>query len=75
MSSPRFLRWLVLPNPVAHCSLTTLRQKLLKIGARIVRHGGCVIFQRAEVAECAGAVCRDPEPDRSLATTSQDATI
>ena len=35
VSSPRFLRWLVLPNPVAHCSLTTLRQKLLKIGARL----------------------------------------
>jgi Transposase DDE domain group 1 len=30
--------------------LTTLREKLVKIGARIVRHGRYVIFQLAEVA-------------------------
>jgi hypothetical protein len=35
---------------VAHWSLTTLREKLVKIGARIVRHGRYVIFQLAEVA-------------------------
>jgi hypothetical protein len=32
------LRSLVLPNQVAHWSLRTLREKLVKIGARIVRH-------------------------------------
>ena len=31
-------------------SLTTLREKLIKIGAKIVRHGRYVIFQMAEVA-------------------------
>jgi hypothetical protein len=41
-----FLRSLVLP----HWSLTTLREKLVKIGARIVRHGRYVVFQLAEVA-------------------------
>jgi Transposase DDE domain group 1 len=30
-------------------SLTTLREKLVKIGARIVRHGRYVVFQLAEV--------------------------
>jgi hypothetical protein len=35
---------------VAQWSLTTLREKLVKIGARIVRHGRYVIFQLAEVA-------------------------
>jgi hypothetical protein len=30
--------------------LTTLREKLVKIGARIVRHGRYVVFQLAEVA-------------------------
>ncbi len=35
---------------MAHWSLTTLREKLVKIGARIVRHGRYVIFQLAEVA-------------------------
>ncbi len=33
-----------------HWSLTTLREKLVKIGAKIVRHGRYVIFQMAEVA-------------------------
>ena len=36
--------------PREHWSLTTLREKLVKIGARIVRHGRYVIFQLAEVA-------------------------
>ncbi len=45
-----FLRSLVLPNDVARWSLTTLREKLVKIGARIVRHGRYSIFQLAEVA-------------------------
>jgi hypothetical protein len=45
-----FLRSLALPGQVAHWSLTTLREKLVKIGARIVRHGRYVIFQLAEVA-------------------------
>ena len=30
--------------------LTTLRERLVKIGARIVRHGRYVVFQLAEVA-------------------------
>ena len=44
------LRSLVLPDEVAHWSLTTLREKLVKIGARVVRHGRYAIFQLAEVA-------------------------
>jgi DDE family transposase len=44
-----FLRSLALPDEVAHWSLTTLREKLVKIGARIVRHGRHVVFQLAEV--------------------------
>ena len=45
-----FLRSLVLPDEVAQWSLATLREKLVKIGARIVRHGRYMDFQRAEVA-------------------------
>ncbi len=44
-----FLRTLALPDAVAQWSLTTLREKLIKIGARIVRHGRYVVFQLAEV--------------------------
>ncbi len=40
----------VLPEEVEHWSLTTLRDKLIKIGAKIVRHGRYVTFQMAEVA-------------------------
>src|SRR4051812_27209110 len=45
-----FLRSLALPEAVAQWSLTTPREKLVKIGARIVRHGRYVVFQLAEVA-------------------------
>ena len=45
-----FLRSLVLPTEVARWSLTTLRERLVKIGARIVRHGRYLGFQLAEVA-------------------------
>ncbi len=45
-----FLRTLALPEAVEHWSLTTLRTKLIKIGAKVVRHGRYVTFQLAEVA-------------------------
>ena len=45
-----FLRTLALPVDVEHWSLTTLREKLVKIGVRVVHHGRCVVFQLAEVA-------------------------
>ena len=34
-----FMRTLALPKEVEHWSLTTLRGKLVKIGAKVVRHG------------------------------------
>ncbi len=37
-------------RPVKHWSLTTLREILTKIGAKVVRHAKFVIFQMAEVA-------------------------
>ncbi len=46
----RFLRTLALPEAVEHWSLTTLREKLIKIGAKVVLHGRCITFQLAEVA-------------------------
>jgi hypothetical protein len=41
------MRTLALPEEVKHWSPTTLREKLVKIGARIVRHGRYVVFQLA----------------------------
>jgi len=44
-----FLRRLVLPKPVKKWSLRTLREKLIKIGAKVISHSRYVIFQMAEV--------------------------
>lgn len=45
-----FLRQAVLPKAVRLWTLTTLREKLIKIGAKVRRHSRQVIFQMAEVA-------------------------
>jgi hypothetical protein len=45
-----FLRQAVLPQSVRHWTLTTLREKLIKIGAKVVRHSRQIVFQMAEVA-------------------------
>ena len=45
-----FLRRLALPRSVKHWSLTTLRDKLIKIGAKVVTHSRYVVFRMAEVA-------------------------
>ncbi len=45
-----FLRRLALPEGVKHWSLTTLREKLVKIGAKGVTTARDVIFQMAKVA-------------------------
>lgn len=44
-----FLRQLALPRSVATWSLTTLRERLVKIGAKVVHHAKAVTFQLAEV--------------------------
>ncbi len=44
------LRTLALPKAVEHWSLTTLRERLIKIGAKVVSHGRYVTFQMAEIA-------------------------
>ena len=45
-----FLRRLALPRKIKHWSLTTLREKMIKIGAKVVRRSRYVRFQLAEVA-------------------------
>jgi hypothetical protein len=44
-----FLRTLALPVEVEQWSMTTLRDRLVKIGAKIVRHSRSITFQMAEV--------------------------
>ncbi len=45
-----FLRRLVTSKPIWSWTLTTLREKLVMIGAKVVTHAKSVIFQLAEVA-------------------------
>jgi hypothetical protein len=45
-----FMRTLALPVAVQKQSLKSLREKLVKIGAKAVRHGRYVTYQLAEVA-------------------------
>ena len=45
-----FLRRLALPKSVKKWSLRALREKLIKIGAKVVIHSRYVTFQMAEVA-------------------------
>jgi hypothetical protein len=45
-----FMQTLALPEAVAHRSLTSLTEKLVKIGVQIVTCAGYVTFQMAEVA-------------------------
>src|SRR5262249_2926685 len=45
-----FLRTLATPEPIKDWSLTSLKEKLIKIGAKVVSHGRYIAFQMAEVA-------------------------
>ena len=45
-----FLRTLATPEPIKDWSLTSLKEKLIKIGAKVVSHGRYVAFQMAEVS-------------------------
>ena len=44
------MRTLATPESIKDWSLTTLKEKLIKIGAKVVSHGRYVAFQMAEVA-------------------------
>jgi hypothetical protein len=45
-----FLRRLALPRSFSHWSLRTLQTKLIKIGAKVVKHARYTCFQTAEVS-------------------------
>jgi hypothetical protein len=44
------MRTLAMPKAAQPWSLTSLREKLIKIGAKVVSHGRYITFQMAEVA-------------------------
>jgi hypothetical protein len=48
--SADFLRTLALPGEVERWSLTSLRETVVKVGAKVIAHGRSAIFQMTEVA-------------------------
>ncbi len=78
-----FLRTLTLPKAVEQWSLTTLREKLVKICAKVVRHGRYITFQLAEVAiprDLFADILRRidrliPKPAQHDGTTIEHATV
>ena len=68
-----FLRRVALPRSICHWSMTTLRNKLVKIGAKVISHARYTVFQMAEVAvpkEIFEAVLERIERFRSLSLES-----
>ena len=57
-----FMRTLALPKAAEPWSLTSLREKLIKIGAKVVSHGRYVTFQMAEASRHLGRI---PRRDRT----------
>ena len=49
-----FMKRFALPPEVRHGSLQTIQLKLVKIGARVIRHARKIIFQMADVAASQG---------------------
>ncbi len=52
-----FLRLFALPKSIKDWSLRTMREKLVKIGAKVVRHARYVTFQMAEVLVSRSLFC------------------
>ena len=69
-----FLRCIELPEAMADWSLTSLQLKLIKIGARVVRHARTITFQMAEIA-VTGAMVRASLLAEAGATVPQIVSI
>ena len=61
-----FLRRMALPERIRKWSLRTLKEKLIKIGAKVIEHSRYVIFQMAEVAVSKDLFCEILERIRRL---------
>ena len=66
-----FMRTLAMPKTAEPWSLTSLRENLIKIGAKVVSHGRYVIFQMAGGSGAAADVRRNPVADRPAAGTAR----
>jgi hypothetical protein len=65
-----FQRTLAAPEPIKDWSLASLKEKLIKIGMKVVGHGSYIAFQMVEVCRTEDAVRRDPAAGRRTAATA-----
>jgi hypothetical protein len=65
-----FLRTLATSEPIKDWSMTTLKEKLIKIGAKVVSHSRYVAFQMAEVAIPRNLFGDYPSADRGTASAA-----
>ena len=70
-----FFRTLVLPDEVERWSLTTLREKVVKIGAKVIAHARYTVFQMAEVAVPRDLFRRILDADRRPPTKADRAML
>ena len=45
-----FLRALATPEPIKDWTLSSLKEKLIKVGVKVISHGRSIAFQMAEAA-------------------------
>ena len=64
------MRTLAMPKTAELWSLTSLREKLIKIGAKVVRHSRYITFQLAEVAVSRQMFAEIPVADRPAPGTT-----
>jgi hypothetical protein len=62
---------LATPEPIKDWSMTSLKEKLIKIGAKVVNHGRYVAFEMAGVAISPAFVRRQPAADRGTAAAAR----
>jgi len=70
-----FVRTLAMPKATVSWSLTSLREKLIKVGAKVAAHGHYVTSQMAEVARSATGVHPHPLADRAGADAARDSIM
>jgi hypothetical protein len=66
-----FLRTLATPEPIKDWSLTSLKERLMKIGAKVVSHGRYIAFQMTEGRDPEKPLYRDPAADRGTAAAAR----
>jgi hypothetical protein len=65
-----FQRTLAAHEPIKDWSQASVKEKLIKIGMKVVGHGCYIAFQVVEVCRTEDAVRRDPAAGRRTAATA-----